>query len=68
MTQDTTPTDKNTTHDGQCEHNNARVEHTDLHSSEAEFWIACPDCNGYWTLASDLDRLTAHISDDSDEW
>lgn len=51
-----------------CDHSAARVEHKDLHGSEVEFWIACPDCEGYWSLTGDLDRLDAHISDDSDEW
>lgn len=50
-----------------CDHDAARVEHSDLHGSEAVFWIACPDCGGYWTLSGDLDRLESHISDDSDE-
>jgi len=53
---------------GQCAHANAQIDHSDLHGSEAEFWIACPDCDGFWTLTGDLDDLTAHISDDSNEW
>ena len=51
-----------------CDHSGAKVEHRDLHGSEAEFWIVCPDCKGFWTLTGDLDRLTAHITDDRDEW
>ena len=52
----------------ECDHSNAKLDHKALHRPEVEFWIACPDCRGFWTLTADLERLTSHISDDSDEW
>jgi hypothetical protein len=52
---------------GECDHDAARTEYQDMHGSEAEFWIACLDCGGYWTLTGDLDRETAHISRDEGE-
>lgn len=45
-----------------CDHQNARVEHKSIHGGEVEFWIACPDCDGYWTLTGDLERESAHIN------
>ena len=51
-----------------CDHSNAKVDHKALHGTEVEFWIACPDCHGFWTLTAGLDDLTSHISDDSNEW
>lgn len=47
-----------------CEHDSACIEHKDMRGSKVELWIACPDCNGYWTLTGDLDRLDSHTSRD----
>lgn len=49
-----------------CDHSSARVEHSGLHGAEAEFWIACPGCGGYWTLHGHLDDVTADISQEED--
>jgi Zn-finger nucleic acid-binding protein len=46
----------------ECDHDAAQVDHQELHGTEVEFWIACPDCGGLWTLTGDLDYETAHIS------
>jgi Zn-finger nucleic acid-binding protein len=46
----------------ECDHDAARVDHQEKRGPEMEFWIACPDCDGFWTLTGDLDRETAYIS------
>lgn len=46
----------------ECNHDAAQVEHQGKHGTEVEFWIACADCGGHWTLTGDLARETAHIS------
>lgn len=51
-----------------CIHRSARVEHKSLHGSEAQFWIACPDCGGYWTMTGNLDRNTSSISKDHEDY
>jgi len=51
----------------ECDHDAAQVDHQGQHGTEIQFWIACPDCGGFWTLTGDLDRETAHISRDEEE-
>ena len=51
----------------ECDHDAAQVDHQEQRGNEVVFWIACPDCGGFWTLTDDLDRETAHISRDEEE-
>lgn len=44
-----------------CEHQSARQEHRDMHGTEVEVFVSCPDCGGYWTIHYDLEDLTADI-------
>jgi len=51
----------------ECDHDGAELQHCDKHGTEVEFWIACHDCDVFWTLTGDLERETAHISRDEVE-
>lgn len=48
--------------DTTCSHDAAELEHSGQHGTEVEFWLACPDCDGYWEVSADLADETAHIT------
>lgn len=49
----------------ECDHDAAQVEHQGQSGTQVEFWLSCPDCDGYWTLTADLDAETANINQDN---
>jgi hypothetical protein len=51
----------------ECDHDAAQVDHQEKHGTEVVFWIACPDCGGFWTLIGDLSHETASISRDEED-
>lgn len=47
-----------------CDHPEVNLEHAS--TASMEFWLACEDCPGYWTLTGDLERETANLSLDDE--